>query len=253
MIVYALIGAAIMGVSLGLFGAGGTTLAVPILVYLVGHSEKQAIIESLAIVGTIAAAGCLQAAVRRRVSWAHVILFGAPGMVGAFLGAFAAKYIPGVYQLLALAVMIFFVAAMMLRPVAARPASAATWLAVPPGFGVGLVTGTLGVGGGFMIVPALVLLCGLDISIAIGTSLGIIALNSFVGFAKSAATAGELGVTLNPSTIAIFAIVGSLGGSLGSYVGGHIDQQRLRKAFALFLICLAAYILVVEGRHAMRM
>ena len=183
----ALIGALAVGLSLGLLGSGGAILTVPVLVYLVGHGEKAAITESLAIVGAISLAGAGVAARRRRIDWHSVLVFGPAGMLGAFLGALASRWVSGGIQLLLLSVLMLAAAAIMFRkpPVAERPRRPHPAALALNGLLVGVATGLVGVGGGFLIVPALVLLVGLPMPVAVGTSLSIIVLNSLTGFVKS--------------------------------------------------------------------
>lgn len=245
---YAIVGAILVGACLGLLGSGGAILTVPLLVYLVGHAEKQAITESLAIVGIIASAGALRAWSAGRISWAHVLLFGVPGMGGAWCGARLAVYLSGAVQLTLLALVMFGVAALMVAgtdharaaPRPRRIASAAQ------GFGVGVVTGLLGVGGGFLIVPTLVVLGGLPMSLAVGTSLGVIALNCAAGYFKSLHELGATGGSIDPRTTMLFAAVGVVGTLLGAMVGARLNQHILRRIFAVFLVLMAAYILIRE-------
>ncbi|HZW11028.1 MAG TPA: sulfite exporter TauE/SafE family protein, partial [Phycisphaerales bacterium] len=113
--VYAFIGAVLIGVSLGLLGSGGSILTVPVLVYLLHRPEKAAIAESLAIVGGIALIGVAQYAWRRQTRWAYVLAFGVPGMGGAFLGALAARQVSGALQLAVFALVMLAAAWAMLR------------------------------------------------------------------------------------------------------------------------------------------
>jgi len=162
-LLYALLGAALVGISLGLLGSGGSILTVPILVYLLGHEEKAAIAEALAIVGLISLAGAARAALRGMVDWRRVLLFGGPGMAGAVLGGLLARWVPGAAQVAMLGAIMLIAAYMMARrkdrerPVE-RPTPAL--LIILQGLGVGMITGLVGVGGGFLIVPALALLGG---------------------------------------------------------------------------------------------
>ena len=181
----ALIGAIIIGLSLGLLGSGGSILTVPILVYVLGQPEKVAIAGSLIIVGSIALAGAIPWALRRQVDWRSVLLFGLPGMLGTWFGATLAAYLPGPLQLAIFAVVMLIAATRMLQPAAvAEVAPARRSRLVMQGLGVGVLTGIVGVGGGFLILPALVVLGGLSMHRAIGTSLSIISINAFSGFAK---------------------------------------------------------------------
>lgn len=190
--IWAWMGAVAVGLSLGLLGSGGAILTVPILVYLVGHDEKSAIAESLAIVGAIATVGVARSALQRRVDFASAALLALPGILGAAAGAHAAQFIPGAVQLVLLAVLMLTAAVLMFKsrsrsaatPDDSPPAHAARgplWIIAVQGLGLGFATGLVGVGGGFLIVPVLVLLRRLPMPLAIGTSLAIIAVNSTTG------------------------------------------------------------------------
>lgn len=182
--IWALIGALLIGLSLGLLGSGGSILTVPVLVYLLEQPEKVAIAGSLAIVGAIAAVGSLPYARQYQVDWRSVAWFGIPGMAGTWLGALASQWIPGAAQLALFAVVMLLAAWLMARPPGLEPRSMdqrAAWKIIIDGLAVGLLTGLVGVGGGFLIVPALVLLGGLGMRVAVGTSLVIIALKSTTG------------------------------------------------------------------------
>lgn len=246
--IYAWIGATLVGLCLGLLGSGGAILTVPLLVYVVGHGDKQAIAEGLLIVGVIAAAGAIRAWVAGKFSASSAVLFGLPGMAGALVGAFLARFVPGAVQLAALAVVMLVVAWMMFRGGAAVSGGPvrggrATGLAAGQGFGVGVLTGVLGVGGGFLIVPMLVLLGGLPMGLAIGTSLGIIAMNCAAGFAKSWSSLEGDGMEIDWATCGVFAVLGIVGTLVGGSIGGRLNQARLRRLFAVFLVLMAAYVL----------
>jgi len=180
-------GAIAIGVSLGLLGSGGSIITVPVLVYLLGQDEKVAIAGSLFVVGSIALAGSLQYVRAGLIDWRNVLVFGAPGMAGTYLGALIAAYVSGVLQLGLFALVMLLASYMMLRPVKLADTDHTpreTWKIALDGLAVGVITGLVGVGGGFLIVPALVLLGGVAIHRAVATSLVIIALKSYSGFYK---------------------------------------------------------------------
>lgn len=246
MTVLAWAGALAIGVSLGLLGSGGSILTVPILVYLLDQPEKIAIAASLAIVGGISLVGAVPYALQRMVDWRSVVWFGIPGMAGAFAGAALARFVDGSLQMLLFAVIMLLAAGLMIRgragsgdPPAQRHAA---WKIVGEGLVVGIVTGLVGVGGGFLIVPALALLGGLPMHVAIGTSLSIIALKSFVGFAEYLNVLGDLGLVLPWGLVGIFTAVGIGGSVLGGRLAPRISQQALRRSFALFLIAIGGFI-----------
>lgn len=241
--IWAWLGAIAVGVSLGLLGSGGAILTVPILVYLVGHTEKSAIAESLAIVGGIAVAGVVRAAVQRRIDWTSALFLGLPGIVGTAAGAHVARWVPGAVQLLLLAGMMLAAAAFMFRKARPldevdAPARGAAVIAVQ-GVLLGFATGLVGVGGGFLIVPVLVLLRRIPMQTAIGTSLTIIMVNSTTGLLKYA---GDAGIEIDWGIVAIFVALGAAGSLLGNVLAGRIHQGALRRVFAVFLVLMAVYI-----------
>ncbi|MDX1383971.1 MAG: sulfite exporter TauE/SafE family protein [Thermoanaerobaculia bacterium] len=241
------LGALAIGLSLGLLGSGGSILTVPVLVYLVGEPEKVAIAESLAIVGLIAAAAAVPNARRGLVRWRTVLLFGVPGMAGSYLGAAAARYVDAAVQLSLFAAIMLLAAVLMFRPprLAADEGAAARPVAkiALEGLLVGLVTGLVGVGGGFLIVPALVLLGGLPIHTAIGTSLVIIALKSLAGFLKYRDVLAGLELTLDWSVIAGISAVGFAGTLAGAVLARRLPRALLQRVFAAFLVAMGAFIL----------
>lgn len=234
-----IIGALVIGLSLGLMGSGGSILTVPILHYLVGQPEKTAIAGAMLIVGCIAAFGSLQNIYRRQVHWRSVLWFGVPGMVGTWFGARLSAFASGTVQLLLFDVVMLAAAIFMLRPqklaTEARPQKAG-WKIIVDGLAVGLLTGFVGVGGGFLIVPALVLLGGLSMHLAIGTSLLIIALKSFSGFIKYLDVLNELDLSLDYTILGTFALIGIVGSVVGSSVASRIPQAALQRTFAMLLL-----------------
>ncbi|GMU45116.1 MAG: sulfite exporter TauE/SafE family protein [Xanthomonadales bacterium] len=240
----ALIGALAIGLSLGLLGSGGSILTVPVLVYLLGQPEKVAIAGSLLVVGTIALAGALQWALRDEVDGRSVLLFGLPGMAGTVLGASLATALSGPLQLTIFALVMLVAAQRMLRPAAAiPPAPVRKRRLAAQGFGVGLLTGVVGIGGGFLILPALVLLGGLSMHRAIGTSLSIISLNAYSGFARHWLALAATGVTLDWRVLGILSAVGCGGSLIGQQVASRLPQQQLKRAFGVLLVLMAAWIL----------
>ncbi len=238
----------VVGVSLGLLGSGGSILTVPILIYLLGQSDKVAIAGSLAIVGIISLVAAVPHVMRRQVDWRSVLLFGTPGMVGAWAGAYLAHFVSGSFQLVVFAVIMLLAAVFMLRPVPvnryqAEASSRAWWKIGAEGLAVGAVTGLVGVGGGFLIVPALVLLGGLPMHVAIGTSLLIIALKSCMGLYEYVQVLDFAGLSLDWSVIAVFSAVGIAGSFLGSTLGKRLSRTILQRVFAGFLVLTGVFIL----------
>jgi len=240
------IGALFVGLSLGLLGSGGSILTVPVLIFLIGEGEKVAIAESLAIVGAIALAGSMPYARRRLVDWRSVVLFGIPGMIGSYLGAAVSGYISGTTQLALFGFIMLAAAGLMVRPPRSDDVLAdvrVAWKIAGDGLIVGVVTGLVGVGGGFLIVPALVLLGGLEMHRAVGTSLFIIALKSFTGFVKYLDVLGDLELAVDWRLIGIFVVVGTAGSIVGNRLAARTPQTRLRQVFAAFLVAMGLFVL----------
>lgn len=239
-------GAVAIGVSLGLLGSGGSIITVPVLVYLLGQDEKLAIAGSLFIVGSIALVASLQYIRLRMVDWRNVVIFGVPGMAGTWLGAYLATWVPGIAQLSLFAVVMLLAAILMLRPVdlAARQGTRRQgWKIASDGLVVGIVTGLVGVGGGFLIVPALVLLGGLAIHTAVATSLVIIALKSFSGFIKYLDVLEAQHLSLDWSILLLVTMLGIGGSIAGAQIASRLPQQQLKRGFGFFLVAMGIYIL----------
>ena len=247
----AVVGAIAIGVSLGLLGSGGSILTVPVLVYLVGQEEKLAIAGSLAIVGSIALVGSLPYMVRRLVDWRNVFLFGLPGMVGTYAGAWSSQFVSGLLQLTVFAGVMLASSYLMLRPIQVNLAEGSQENRVPrhfariglDGFVVGVLTGFVGVGGGFLIVPALVLLGGLNMHRAVATSLVIIALKSFTGFYKYLDVLAGEDIQLDLHVLFLVTGLGIAGSFVGQYMAHKVPQDKLKRVFGVFLIVMGIYIL----------
>lgn len=253
---FTLIGALLIGLSLGIMGSGGSILTVPVLTYVLGHHSKVAIAESLVIVGGIALAGAIPYAKSKQVDWTSVLYFGLPGMAGTYAGAWLAHFVSGNVQLLLFAVVMLLAAWMMARPPqSVRDAECesggglrrkASWKIALEGIVVGVITGLVGVGGGFLIVPALVVLGGLPMRLAIGTSLVVIALKSTSGFIKYLDVLQSVGESIDWPIVAIFVAVGIAGTMIGRAISSRLNQQTLRRSFAMFLIVMSLFVLSKE-------
>jgi len=240
-------GAIAIGLSLGLLGSGGSIITVPVLVYLLGQDEKIAIAGSLFVVGTIALAGSLQYVKVGLVDWRNVFVFGVPGMAGTYLGALIAAFVPGIVQLAFFSLVMLLASYMMLRPVKLGDEGHApreTWKIAIDGLFVGVVTGLVGVCGGFLIVPALVLLGGLAIHTAVATSLVIIALKSYSGFYKYVDVLEQQNLELDWNTLLLVTGLGIAGSFAGAKIANRMPQEKLKKGFGIFLVVMGIYILV---------
>lgn len=246
-----LVAAVAVGASLGFFGGGGSILMVPLFVYVFGLEPKTAISSSLLVVAVASATGALSHARARNLRPRTALFFGAAGMAGAYAGGRAGALVDGGILLLLFAFMMVFTALAMWR--GRRGSAARAPREVHPvklalqGLAVGSFTGLVGAGGGFLIVPALVLWAGLPMAQAVGTSLLVIVLNSLAGFAGTLSHA-----SIDPAlvgAVAACAVAGSLG---GARLGRAVDPAHLRRAFAGLVLGMAAVILVRESSLLLR-
>lgn len=249
LIVIALALAALVGVSLGLLGGGGSILTVPILAYVLGMEPREAIAASLFIVGATSAVGMIGHARSGRVRWKIGGLFGIAGMAGAFAGGLLGGFIPGVALMILFAIMMIVTATAMIRGRKDRGGAARAADHPRPilrilidGLLVGIATGLVGAGGGFLIVPALNLLGGLPMAIAVGTSLLVIAMKSFAGLG------GYLfSVQLHWPIVLAFTATAVAGSFAGVALAGRIPGRALRKGFGVFVLVMGAFVLVQEA------
>jgi uncharacterized protein len=255
--------AALIGLSLGLLGGGGSILTVPIFVYVLGFGPKEAIAMSLAVVGAVSVFGAVGHWRVGNVNARVALAFGGVAMFGTYLGARLAVFFSGGAQLALFAVVMLLAAFFMFRqrkpvvpelailderpggegdggaggggvPLARMPLG----LIVAEGLAVGVLTGLVGVGGGFLIVPALVLLGRLPMKQAVGTSLVVIAMKSAAGFA------GYLGQVEVPwSFMGLFTLVAVVGIVGGTFLVRYVPQAVLQRAFAVFLVLMGGFIL----------
>ncbi len=245
--ILALIGALIVGLTLGLLGSGGAILTTPILVFLLEHPEKQAIAESLIIVGVIALWGAFTSYRSGKIDLRAAIPFAIASIPGAFLGASLGRLAPGTLQLVVLALLMLAASGLMLRPPkltnstdneSTRPRHPLTMLTV--GACVGLLTGFTGIGGGFMFVPALVIAARLPMKLATGTSLALITLNCASGIVPYLTK----DTPIDWQTVALFGALGIVGATIGRHLSTKINQRTLRKIFGVFVLILGGYILM---------
>lgn len=238
-------GAAI-GVAFGLLGGGGSILTVPIFVYALGAEPKPAIAMSLAVVALTSAVGAVGHWRAGNVNVRVGAIFAAVAMAGTFAGTRVSVLVPGVVQLVLLAVLMTAAAVVMLRGRAESDARGRARLGtvalVVSAAGVGALTGLVGIGGGFLIVPALVAL-GVPIREAVGSSLAIISVNALTGFLGLAGR-----VPVDWRAVALVAAGTAPGIAAGVVLQPRIPQRELRRAFAMFLLIVAAYMLWQEAR-----
>ena len=271
MLALAVIFGALVGLSLGLTGGGGSILAVPLLVYGLHVAPREAVGVSLAAVGATALAGAAQRLRRGEVEVPTALMFAAAGMAGAPLGAWAGRRVPEALLLLSFAALMLWVAARMWLKATRRPEEAAVvrsstspspvpshgpacsrdpqgklrWTSrcarvlLMAGLLTGVLSGLFGVGGGFVIVPALVLFSSMGIHRAVATSLLVIALVSAAGLASYVAA----GQRFDAGVTSLFVAGGVLGLYAGTWVGRSLSPVRLQKAFAVVIVAVAAFVI----------
>lgn len=277
-----LLAAAFLGLGIGLvlggLGAGGSMLAVPALVYLLGQEPYTATTASLVVVGTTALAGAVAHSRGGRVRWRRGLVFGVLGVVGSVAGTAVAAHLDPQVLMLAFAVLMLLVAMAMLRglrsppsapevpppggsasegspPVGSAPVGSAPVGSAPVGSapgaragrgtraarvvlaasGVGILTGIFGVGGGFVVVPALVLTLGMDMTVAVGTSLVVIAVNSAVALAARLGTPAQL----NWGVVIPFALFAVLGAVASTRLVDVVPVRVVTGAFTALLVLVA--------------
>jgi uncharacterized membrane protein YfcA len=251
----ALVFAALIGLALGTLGGGGSVLTVPVLVYVVGYDPK-VVPTSLGVVGAASLMGAVRHWRAGRVDVRIATAFGALTMGASFAGARLALHIAGGLQMVLLAIVTLIAAVLMLRPQRPAGPSATTprearsesdgvvglmehlRRLAPVGLGVGLLTGLIGVGGGFLIVPALVLWGGVSMPTAVGTSLIVITLNCVTGLLGYAGH-----VAIPWGSTGLFTAVAVIGSAAGAALVGGVPPHRLRQIFAIFLLFVGGFVL----------
>jgi len=247
-----LIAGIVTGVLLGIFGSGGSIITMPALLYLLDVAPKSAIAMSLGIVAVTASLTAWQHWRRGNVNLRVTFVFGLFGVIGTYAGARLGVVTPVVVQLTVFAAVMYAAAWRMLKPAPVHKSVGAACADCPDGhcdeldyrhialhgIGVGVLTGVVGVGGGFLIVPALVLLSGLSMKQAVGTSLSIVAVKSFAGFAGYAGA-----VPIDYGLMAGFTAIAVAGSVAGSRLCHRLPADRLKKGFGGFLLLVATYIL----------
>jgi uncharacterized protein len=232
----------LVGVVLGLLGGGGSILALPIFLYVFGVPPKPAIAMSLAVVGMSALIGFVTHWRQGTVNVRVALPFGAFAVVGAFVTARLARFVPSEVQLSLFAVFAATAAILMLRdprPAAQgvagqeKPAGLRGALTVAQGLGVGALTSLIGAGGGFVIVPALTYLSRIPVKVAVGSSLLVIAMNAAAGFL------GYLGqVEILWPLVTSFTVVAGAGAILGTRLARRVSQRLIRRSFAALIFLL---------------
>ena len=240
--------AVLIGVALGLLGGGGSIITVPVLVYAASVEAQTAVAMALAIVGVTSLAGAVFKARSGLVHKKAALLFSSTGIVGALLGAQLTALVAPKVLLVLFAILMIATAAVMLskRNGDELPATSQCrpWRCAAAGFGVGAVTGFLGVGGGFLIVPAMVHFGKVPLKMAIGTSLVVIAFNSLAGFA------GQLRhSTIDWGLTGTFITMALIGMGAGVLLTPRVPRERLGQLFAWFVIAVGVFVLANNLRN----
>jgi uncharacterized membrane protein YfcA len=235
--ILAMILATLVGLSLGALGGGGSIITIPVLVYVAQVPANNAVVMSLVIVGTTSLIGALLHLQRGNVAIEPSLWFALTGVAGSFLGSTGTHLLSKRSLMLLFAGVMLIVGVVMWRGAARLPRpnfSVSIYRCLLAGFVVGLLTGFLGVGGGFLIVPALVLFANLEARRAAGTSLAVIALNSGAGLL------GQLRfVAIDWKFVAGFLAFAIGGAVIGSALSARADERRLRRIFAMAVVALA--------------
>ena len=259
--VFGYFGALLIGLVLGLIGGGGSILTVPILVYLMSINPITATAYSLFVVGVSSVFGTIQNVKKGLVDFRTAIVFAIPAFIAVYLTRkFLVPAIPetiftvGTFVLTKnIAIMVFFAIIMLLASISMikgrnvtpksslEPVKFNYPVIVFEGFIVGVLTGIVGAGGGFLIIPALVLLAKLPMKKAVGTSLLIIAVKSLIGFI------GDIeNLDIDWSFLMLFTVISVIGIFMGSYLSNFIDGKKLKKGFGWFVLVMGIYIILKE-------
>lgn len=240
-----------VGILLGLLGGGGSILAVPVLVYLLGQEVRAATTESLIIVGATAAIAAIAHHRAGHVRWRPALVFSGAAAIGALAGTVLNRIVDPAAILASFAVLLLAAAVGVVRQRGDAPGfrsrgSSLLWRAVPAGFATGTLTGFYGVGGGFLIVPALAVLIGVGFAEAIGTSLAVIALTSAAALAAHLASGG-----IDWPVTASFTAAGVIGALAGTRASDRVPTSQLRFGFATLLVVVAALLIVKNAGEAL--
>lgn len=251
----------LIGISLGLIGGGGSILTVPVLVYLFGTDPVLATTYSLFVVGITSLAGFFTYVRKKQVNFKTGIFFGIPSIAAVLLTRkFVVPAIPekllhlgsfvltrNMLLMLFFAILMIFASISMMKKSRSNRDPAAPSRHIPigsvllQGIGVGTVTGLIGAGGGFLIIPALVNMLKLPMKTAVGTSLFIISINSLIGFSSSFHA-----LPVNWSFLLIVTGIAIAGLFIGSFFSARIDGAKLKPAFGWFVLLMGMYILLKE-------
>ncbi|WMI65713.1 sulfite exporter TauE/SafE family protein [Aestuariibaculum sp. YM273] len=252
------VGALIIGLVLGLIGGGGSILTVPLLVYLLGFNPIVATAYSLFVVGSSSLVGVIQKAKKNLVDFKIGLSFSFPSFLAVYISRrFLVPGIPeniftlnGYTLTKEMAIMVFFAIIMFLaatsmiktkKEVVETHTKQPYYKTFVQGSVIGVITGLIGAGGGFLYVPALVLWAGLPMKRAVGTSLVIVSLNSIIGFTGDLHT-----LDIDWTFLLSFSFITVLGILIGGYLSKYVSNKKLKKSFGWFVLIMAVYIIIKE-------
>ena len=245
-----------VGISLGLMGGGGAILTIPIMIYFLGLGTQEAIATSLIVVGFVSLIGVIPHWYQGHICLKTAAMFGPPAMLGAYLGTKASSipWVTDSIQLICFTLTAIFASILMICKQRQTPSLSRELYRKPmlhsrrflncivipaEGIGIGALTGFVGVGGGFAIVPTLVLLSGIPLKTAIGTSLLLIVLNSFTGFISYSNS-----IDLELTIVLWFTLFASVGTFIGVALNRYIHTPTLHKVFGYFILAILIFILI---------
>lgn len=233
-----------IGVVMGLFGGGGSVLSVPMLLYVTRLEARAAIAVSLFMVSSASAVGAVVHARSGSVQLRPAVAFGLAAMALAFVGGWAARFVPSWLLLGLFATLMLVTSLRMLRSeprTRAEPLPYSKVRLVGAGAATGLVSGLIGAGGGFLVVPALIYLAGLSVHEAVGTSLLVITFSSAAGFMGHVTH-----VDLEPRLLAVVTLPGLVGVVSGARLARRVPPARLRRAFGVLVLALGIFLLAQQ-------
>lgn len=258
--IFAYLAAILIGISLGLIGSGGSILTVPVLVYILGIDPVNATGYSLFIVGTTSFIGAIFYFRKGLINFKAATVFAIPALISVFLTRY--YLVPAIPNELfnvgeflvtkQIFIMLFFAILMLLAAISMIKIRSEEELETELDFNfpmiivegaiVGVLTGLVGAGGGFLIIPALVILAKIPMKMAVGTSLVIIAVKSLIGFL------GDVGANteLDWNILALFSVLSILGIFIGSFLSKFVSSKKLKPAFGWFVLIMAVYIIIKE-------
>jgi hypothetical protein len=254
------ISAVLIGISLGLIGSGGSILTVPVLVYLMNIEPVNATAYSLFIVGLTALVGAVQYKRKNMINSKAALIFAVPALIAVFLtrlflvpalpdtlfSIFEFEVTKQIFIMLLFALLMLLAAVSMIKDKKKENDDTEinynVYLIVTEGFVVGALTGLVGAGGGFLIIPALVILAKLPMKMAVGTSLVIIAAKSLIGFL------GDIGANMEIDWMILtgFSLFAAVGIFIGSYLSNYISGSKLKPLFGWFVLLMSIYIIGKE-------